>query len=53
MNKFIAGMVLLFSVLLSAWTSTQGTIAERQQSVQEMKTQVLIELYAVKPNVQS
>jgi lipid-binding SYLF domain-containing protein len=53
MNKVITRMVLLFSMLLSACTSTQGTIAERQQSVQEMKTQVLSELYAVKPDVQS
>ncbi len=52
MNKLNTQTVLWLSLLLTACTSNQGSIAERQQAVQEMKTQVLTELYEVKPDVQ-
>ncbi len=45
--------LILICILLSACASTQGSIAERQQAVQEMKTDVLSELYEVKPDVES
>ncbi|MDC1435666.1 YSC84-related protein [Gammaproteobacteria bacterium] len=52
MNKVTRLTFLIICILLSACTSTQGSIAERQQAVQEMKTEVLTELYEVKPDVE-
>ncbi|MBN4074959.1 MAG: hypothetical protein COA71_06755 [SAR86 cluster bacterium] len=39
-------------MLLSACISTQGSISERRQAVQDMKISVLTELYEVKPDVE-
>ncbi len=53
MKKVTKQTFMLICMLLSACASTQGSIAERQQAVQEMKTDVLTELYEVKPDVES
>jgi lipid-binding SYLF domain-containing protein len=53
MGKVAKQTFIVICMLLSACASTQGSIADRQQAVQEMKTEVLTELYEVKPDVQS
>lgn len=53
MGKVAKQTFIVICMLLSACASTQGSIADRQQAVQEMKTEVLTELYEVKPDVRS
>ncbi len=45
--------LLLICLVLSACASTQGTVEERRQAVQEMRTEVLDELYTLKPDARS
>lgn len=50
--KKIKLLFILICLVLSACTTSGGSIAEKQQAVQDMKTQVLTELYEVKPDVE-
>lgn len=51
MTIFKQALVLTLVLVLTACTSTQGSVEERRQAVQDMKTEVLDELYGVKPDV--
>ena len=46
-------LVLLTSLLLGACMSSGGSVAERRQSVQDMRDRVLNELYQEKPDVRA
>lgn len=46
-------MVVLFSMLGCAGTSSQGTVQERQQRVLQMKDEVLTQLFKEKPDTRS
>lgn len=46
-------LVLLTSLLLGACMSSGGSVAQRRQSVQNMRDQVLNELYQEKPDVRA
>jgi lipid-binding SYLF domain-containing protein len=46
-------LVLLCSTLLGACMSSGGSVAEKRQSVQNMRDQVLAELYREKPDVRA
>jgi len=46
-------LLLILFLLLAACTNTRGTVEERRQAVQEMKSGVLNELYAIKPDARS
>ncbi len=51
--KKISRIILLLGIVfgLAACANTKGTVQERQQAVLEMKTEVLNELYEIKPDV--
>jgi lipid-binding SYLF domain-containing protein len=46
-------LVLLASLLLGACMSNSGSVAQRRQAVQDMRDQVLSELYRQKPDVRA
>mgnify|MGYP003624191662 CR=1 FL=1 len=53
MKRNINVISLLLCLVLTACTSTRGTVEERRQVVQDMKTDVLTELYREKPDVRT
>ena len=46
-------LMLLASLLLGAFMSNSGSVAQRRQAVQDMRDQVLSELYRQKPDVRA
>lgn len=52
-NRTMTLLVLMASLLLGACMSSGGSVAQRRQSVQNMRDQVLNELYQEKPDVRA
>ncbi len=52
-NRTRVALVLLASLLLDACMSNGGSVAQRRQAVQDMRNQVLNELYRQKPDVRA